>query len=466
MKKIFNLVWGVLITTLTIFSFTFAYTQEQQEAYQWAYKYWITTQPSIEAAKIDSPLTRQAFSKMIINYLWNVAWVTQIISSDPCSFPDESSIKDDLKPYAKLACDYNIMWKAGSKFNPTKPITRAQLWTALSRVLWWDKYDATGEWYYIYHLNALKQIGIMKNINNPQSYAKRWDVLVMLKRMSDKVGSNVNLNWNQISAYNTTNNITNNNTGIITESNFTEDFVITSNVYQSGNNSSSNRQEGSEHLYTLYENSNIIYTWKDWTRYYYDDNFLNKLKTTAEKKWESDLAKYLGIEAEYFKKWLDQLGSLNLDNLPEMLWINEDDIIFESMTDKQKEKLIKKLKEWVNKLIKEVKDRNTEYVNNLDQIAKNIKKDKFWLENKYKETKTFIEASNEFLNLYTEIVFKLTELAANSKDEEVDDNEAIGAAFTLMWSAFAYQGIAEEYQSYVEEWAVSTINLLGWELIN
>ena len=56
-------------------SFTFAFTQEQKEAYEWAYKYWLTTQPSIEAARMNSPLTRQAFSKMIVSYLENVAWV-------------------------------------------------------------------------------------------------------------------------------------------------------------------------------------------------------------------------------------------------------------------------------------------------------------------------------------------------------------------------------------------------------
>ena len=39
MKKIFNyLLWASIIALSTV-SYTFAYTQEQQEAYQWAYKY-------------------------------------------------------------------------------------------------------------------------------------------------------------------------------------------------------------------------------------------------------------------------------------------------------------------------------------------------------------------------------------------------------------------------------------------
>ena len=47
MKKIFSLLGGICIVALSTISCTFAYTQEQQEAYQWAYKYGLTTQPTI-----------------------------------------------------------------------------------------------------------------------------------------------------------------------------------------------------------------------------------------------------------------------------------------------------------------------------------------------------------------------------------------------------------------------------------
>ena len=57
---------------------------------------------------MNSPLTRQAFSKMIVNYLENVVGVRQTISSS-CYFTDESKITNDLKPYTKKACTYQIM---------------------------------------------------------------------------------------------------------------------------------------------------------------------------------------------------------------------------------------------------------------------------------------------------------------------------------------------------------------------
>jgi hypothetical protein len=72
MKNIFNIILGIGIAILSTASCTYAYTQEQQEAYQWAYKYNITTQPTIEKAKMNGNLTRQAFAKMVVNYLENV----------------------------------------------------------------------------------------------------------------------------------------------------------------------------------------------------------------------------------------------------------------------------------------------------------------------------------------------------------------------------------------------------------
>jgi hypothetical protein len=200
MKKIFNLLWWISIIALSASSCTFAYTQEEQEAYEWAYSYGITTQPTIEAANLDGNITRQAFAKMVINYLENAIWVKQK-NSNFCSFPDENNITDDLKIYAQKTCAYNIMWKDGTKFNPTQSLDKAQLWTVLSRILWWDEYNNEWKWYYIYHLNALKQSGIMDNIDNPQSYAKRGDVLIMLMKAYEKFGPFVQMNWFPISPY-------------------------------------------------------------------------------------------------------------------------------------------------------------------------------------------------------------------------------------------------------------------------
>jgi hypothetical protein len=77
MKKIFSILWWIGFLALSTISCTFAYTQEQHDAYQWAYKYGITTQPTIEAANLDWNLTRQAFAKMVVNYLEKAVWIQQ-----------------------------------------------------------------------------------------------------------------------------------------------------------------------------------------------------------------------------------------------------------------------------------------------------------------------------------------------------------------------------------------------------
>lgn len=530
MKKIFTLLWGISVVALSTISCTFAYTQEQQEAYQWAYQHGITTQPTIEAANLNWNLTRQAFAKMVVNYL-EAAWVKQTTSVS-CAFPDENKITNDLKPYVRKTCALKIMWSNWVAFKPTDSVDRAQLWTVLSRILWWEEYNSNGKWYYIYHLNALKQSGIMNNINNPQAYAKRWDVLIMLKRMYEKYGSNVNMNGSNITVYteastNTSNNVSN-NTSVVrkTDSNgfsYYDSYLDNprlsnamkemklrstncSNIFcqQVGDDGTYSNQKhyywndkewtmtlipwvyhvsdcayydwiygDSSSSYTIeyddyddyntYSSSNVVYTWKDWTQYVYDVEFLNLLKNEADKKWESDLSKYLGIEAEYFASWLDQLESLDLDNLPEMLGIDED-LDPETMTKKEKEALLKKIKNWVSELIQENKDRNDEYVKKLEKVTKNISNDKFWLKEKFEQTKKFMDTTDSFLVLYSEIIFEVMEMALTSEDWEIDDEAWMGIVFWLMWAALAYEGEVEEYQAYLEDWATKTIKLLNWEL--
>ncbi len=437
MKNIFNIILGIGIAILSTASCTYAYTQEQQEAYQWAYKYNITTQPTIEKAKMNGNLTRQAFAKMVVNYLENVVWINQT-SLVSCNFPDENKITNNLKPYARKTCTLNIMWTNWKNFNPTNSLSRAQLWTVLSRILWWSEHDAGGELYYIYHVNALQDAGIMNNISNvSKTFAKRWDVLIMLKRMYDKFGSNIYMNsWNNSVIYDTAPDNT------------------TNLVINPSNNSSTSE---------LLSNSNVIYTWKDWRKYVYDDNFLNILKNTADKKWEKDLYEYLKIEASYYEDWLDQISNLDLDDLTESLGINED-IDPDSLTEKEKEELLKKVKDGIGKIVKENENRNEEYLEKLEKVTKNISNDKFWLKEKYKKTKWFIDATVSFLNLYSETALNLLKLSLTSENWKVDDWEWMTLAFTIIWTALAYQGEAQEYQWYIEEWATNTIKLLWWEL--
>ena len=437
MKKLWWLLAGVAIILAASVSSTFAYTQEESDAYQWAYMYGITTQPTIEKANLDWNITRQALAKMIVNYLENVAWVDQ--TTNTCTFPDEEKITSDLKIYAKKTCGYKIMWTNGKAFNPTQPVDRAQLWTVLSRILWWDQYNSNWKNYYIYHLNALQYAWIMNNISNPNSNVRRWEVFVMLKRMSDKYGWYISLNWYETSAYDDSLPQANHSNTTIEYERWTEE---------------------DEDTY-YYQDDSIVYTWSDWKKYTYDVEFLKLLKDKADKKWETDLKKYLDIEYEWLKAWSDQTENLDdtMNNLPELLWIDEDELDFDKMTDSQKSEFIKKAKELLTKEFNKNKDRNNQYVKDLEKVTKNLGNDKFWLKEKYTKTKWFIASANSFLDLYIEIMFKVLELGVLYWDD-VDDGEVMSLYFSLMSATFMFQSEADSYQDYLNTWAKDTVKLL------
>jgi len=420
MKKSTNLLLAIWIAGLLWTSCSFAYTQEQEEAYEWAYQYRITTQPTIEAANLDWNLTREELAKMLTNYVENIAFTLQ--ASSPCSFSDEDKINDNLKEFTQRICSYKIMWTDGKSFNPRGKVTRAELGTTISRMLWWDRYNVDWKDYFIYHLNALKENWIMNDIQTPNKiFAKRWDTFVMLKRIYDNFGSNINLNnWS------------------------------TYYEWESDNN---------DIISNLYANSSVLYQSKDWTKYYYDGDFLKILKNLANKKWENDLKKYLEIESEYFKDGLNQLTELDDSKINEMLWVDLDNIDMDSLNAKEKKEVISKIIKGMNSALKNNEDRNEEYLNSLWNIIKNLDNDKFWLKNKYEETKAFIENTNSFLKNYFDTIYNILELSV--EEWELSDTEWMALVLGLMEEIVKYNEMAASYQEYIETWATNTMQLLG-----
>ncbi len=66
-------------------------------------------------------------------------------------------------------------------FNPNSVVTRSQFGTVLSRALYGDMYN-DGDPYYINHLQALKEDGIMTNISAPSVTEVRGYVMLMMMR--------------------------------------------------------------------------------------------------------------------------------------------------------------------------------------------------------------------------------------------------------------------------------------------
>jgi hypothetical protein len=166
------------------------FSTELTDAYIYAYDIGITTVPNIEQADITGTLLRKHLAKMISNF------AIHILHKSPntwmlCNFDDMWNEKLEMIFYAKLACQLGLMWRSNGNiqkdFYPNGEVTRAQFGTVLSRALRWDKYNNDGAEYFTEHLNALNQIAIMKNINDPFNLEIRWYVMLMMMRTDELI---------------------------------------------------------------------------------------------------------------------------------------------------------------------------------------------------------------------------------------------------------------------------------------
>ena len=158
------------------------FSQEFIDAYNFAYKNWITTKSPIENAKMFSPLTRIQMAKMLSNYAINVLWKHPDISKWTIKFDDVSNkLNREYDNAVNLAYQLWIMWQniKNDKFRPYDEVTRAEFSTALSRLLYWTKDGETK--YYEPHMNKLYNEWVI-NKTNPDIKEKRWYIIIMLMR--------------------------------------------------------------------------------------------------------------------------------------------------------------------------------------------------------------------------------------------------------------------------------------------
>ena len=181
MKKIEKYWLTVLWIALLMSSISVAeYSEEMQDAYDFAYKNGITTMDSIDQADMEGNLTRIAMAKMMSQYAINV--LDKIPdNTKKCAFDDVSQeLEWSYHSWATLACQLWLMGKGWEgKFNPYSIVTRAEFWTVLSRLLYqWEDGDPL---YYAPHLAKLKEEGIIKN-DDPNLKEQRWFLMLMLMR--------------------------------------------------------------------------------------------------------------------------------------------------------------------------------------------------------------------------------------------------------------------------------------------
>ncbi len=163
-----------------------SYSLEENNAYWFAYKNNITTLKPLSSAIPYWVIPRKHLAKMLVNFSINILW-KKPNENVKCDFDDVFRESDEMQWYMKKACQLWIMWvdtfwTSMKNFNPDWIVNRAIFWTALSRMLFWFKYNWNTENWYINHLKWLRKEWIMKNIEKPFNAELRMRVWIMLKR--------------------------------------------------------------------------------------------------------------------------------------------------------------------------------------------------------------------------------------------------------------------------------------------
>ncbi|HBB04410.1 TPA: hypothetical protein DCZ39_06020 [Patescibacteria group bacterium] len=99
-------------------------------------------------------------------------------------FDDVANQSTEMKFYIKLSCQLGLMGVGITDFNPNGGVTRAEFGTVLSRALYGNTYNTTGNMYYTNHLNALKANNVITN-TNPRLKEVRGYVMLMLMRAAE-----------------------------------------------------------------------------------------------------------------------------------------------------------------------------------------------------------------------------------------------------------------------------------------
>lgn len=160
------------------------------ESYLWAYENGITNKTTFQKAKLEWKLLRYQLAKMISIFAMDLVWKIPDTEAR-CVFTDISNQDLESRGYIKTACQ---LWLMGlkpdgtmnSKFHPNSVVNVAQLWTILSRLIWWGRYNWWSPWYRP-HLNKIKTEGILTGISLPRKLETRWRVIMMMKNVYEDV---------------------------------------------------------------------------------------------------------------------------------------------------------------------------------------------------------------------------------------------------------------------------------------
>jgi predicted transcriptional regulator len=111
-KKMFTVLSGVIVAATMVMPSASvlgaSYSQELQDAYNWAHDKGITTMSTIDNANMYGAITRAEMAKMLSVYATKVLGKTAD-TSKTCRFTDTDSVNSELRGYITESCQLGIM---------------------------------------------------------------------------------------------------------------------------------------------------------------------------------------------------------------------------------------------------------------------------------------------------------------------------------------------------------------------
>ena len=139
---------------------------------------------------MSKQLTRWELAKMMTLYMTKVLWKQPPLIG-AVEYLDVDTDLGDLRDYIQMAYQFQIMGvkKDGTaleNFHPYRSVTRAEFATVFSRVLYWDKYNQTGETWASWHLEALRNAGILKDTSSTLKELRGRVILMLMRSVQKK----------------------------------------------------------------------------------------------------------------------------------------------------------------------------------------------------------------------------------------------------------------------------------------
>lgn len=164
------------------------------KAYEFMRDNGLTSATTYERFAPLNGITREQLAAFASRYYKNVLKKTEKDGTARCSFTDAQLFDPTLVTAITEACEFGLMGVGITAFNPKGQVTRGEVLTVMSRMLFGNKHNG-GTPFWANHETALFNAGIV-NIRHPQANAngpmnRLFTALMMMRAANADVGEDI-----------------------------------------------------------------------------------------------------------------------------------------------------------------------------------------------------------------------------------------------------------------------------------